>query len=136
MSPALPCSTTQVRVRYAETDQMGIVYHANYLVWMEVGRIEACRELGFEYKDMEQKDGIFLAVTEVNARYLYPARYDDLVTIATTLGDVSSRRVIFKYEMHCGDRKLATGQTSHIFLNRELKPTRIPQKYHPLFGIA
>ena len=127
---------TQVRVRYAETDQMGVVYHANYLVWMEVGRVEACRERGFEYREMEIQDGILLAVTEANCRYLSPARYDDEVTIVTVIAEATPRRVTFTYTMLCGARKLATGESKHIFLNREMRPARIPAKYYPLFGIA
>ena len=81
MLPAI----TRVRVRYSETDQMGVVYHANYLVWMEVARVDYCRQAGFRYKDLEIEHGILLAVTEANCRYLSPARYDDEIEIETTL---------------------------------------------------
>ena len=73
---------TRLRVRYAETDQMGVVYYANYLIWMEVGRVEYCRAAGIRYRDMEDDDGILLVVAEANCRYLAPARYDDEVRIA------------------------------------------------------
>lgn len=132
----MPESVTHVRVRYSETDQMGIVYHANYLVWMEIGRVEACRAAGFHYRDMEQNDGILLAVTEVDCRYLFPARYDDEVAIHTRILNATRRRVVFAYEMFAGGKKLATGETKHIYLNRELRPTRLPAKYAPLFGIV
>ena len=75
-------SEVRFRVRYAETDQMGIVYHANYLVWMEMGRVELCRTIGVRYRDMEEQDGILLTVAEVQCRFLSPARYDDEVVLA------------------------------------------------------
>ena len=71
----------EIRVRYAETDQMGVAYYANYLVWMEVARVEHCRALGFDYRDMEREGGAFLAVTEASCRYRSPARYDDEVVV-------------------------------------------------------
>src|SRR6185369_6852143 len=83
--PMTPVAETRIRVRYAETDQMGVVYYANYLIWMEVGRVEFCRAQGIRYRDMEETDGILLVVAEANFRYLAPARYDDEVRIATTL---------------------------------------------------
>jgi acyl-CoA thioester hydrolase len=124
---------TTVRVRYAETDQMGVVYYANYLVWMEVGRVELCRACGFNYREMEEQDGILLAVAEANCRYASPARYDDVVTIRAWIEDPHNRMVTFGYEMRVGERKIATGHTRHIFLNRELRPARMPEKYLKLF---
>ena len=114
---------------------MGVVYHANYLVWMEVARTELCSALGFRYKEMEA-DGVLLAVTEAHCRYLSAARYDDEVSITAILTEASRRFVAFDYEIACENRKVATGQTRHIFLNPELRPTRLPDKYAPLFGIA
>jgi acyl-CoA thioester hydrolase len=113
---------------------MGIVYHANYLVWMEVARVEYCKAIGFHYQDMEH-DGVLLAVCESHCRYLSPARFDEEVSIATTIPDVNRRFVTFDYEMTCGGRRLCTGQTRHVFLNRTLRPTRLPTKYAALFGI-
>ena len=85
---------TRLRVRYAETDQMGVVYYANYLVWMEVGRVELCKALGFRYKDMELDDGVFLAVVEAHCRYVYPARFDqDVIVESSGAGDAAHRRV-------------------------------------------
>ena len=129
---------TRIRVRYAETDQMGVVYYANYLVWMEVGRVELCKALGFRYRDMELEDGVQLAVVEAQCRYLYPARFDQEVIIETRIAEASSRLVGFTYEMRLadGNRKLATGSTRHIFCNREMKPVRMPEKYHVMFGIG
>lgn len=123
-----------IRVRYAETDQMGIVYHSNYFIWMEVGRVEFCRSIGFNYKDLEA-DGIFLAVAETHCRHLSPARYDDEVVIQTSIREKNSRMVTFAYEVSCKGRILATGWTKHIFLNRELRPVRLPPQYVAYFGI-
>jgi acyl-CoA thioester hydrolase len=123
-------------VRYAETDQMGVVYYANYLVWMEVARVEFCKALGFRYKDMEIEDGVLLAVVEAQCRYLYPARFDDEVIVETRIADANPRIVSFAYEMRLAedDRKLATGSTRHIFCSREMKPVRLPEKYRKAFG--
>ncbi len=132
-----PAAETHIRVRYAETDQMGVVYYANYLVWMEVGRVDLCRVCGFNYRDMEREDGILLAVAEANCRYRAPARFDDEVIVRTWIEEAGSRMVHFAYEMRlaAGGRKLAEGYTRHIFLTRELRPTRLPRKYFSLFGI-
>ncbi len=130
-------SETRIRVRYAETDQMGVVYYSNYLVWMEVGRVEYCKARGFRYKDMELKDGVFLAVAEATCRYSYPARFDEEVIIRTWVEQASTRMVWFGYEMLLAEtgQKLATGQTKHVYLNRDMKPCRLPAKYKPNFGI-
>ena len=127
---------TTIRVRYAETDQMGIVYYANYLVWMEVARVDYCRAIGFHYKDMELDDGVLLAVAESHCRYVNPARFDEEICIATTVSDVSRRFVSFDYQMTSAGRKVATGRTRHIFLRRKLRPVRLPDKYAALFGIS
>jgi acyl-CoA thioester hydrolase len=132
-----PSTETRLRVRYAETDQMGVVYYSNYLVWMEVGRVELCKVCGFNYRDMEREDGIFLAVAEANCRYRSPARFDDEVIVRTWIEDANTRIVIFHYEMRlaASDRILATGSTRHVFVSREMQRVRLPEKYHPLFGI-
>ena len=129
---------TRIRVRYAETDQMGVVYYANYLVWMEVGRAELCRACGFNYQDMEREDGILLAVAEAQCRYSAPARYDDEVTVRTWIEEAGTRMVRFGYEMRVAadGRKLATGFTKHIFVTRDLRPARLPEKYRRMFGLS
>ena len=128
---------TRFRVRYAETDQMGIVYYANYLVWMEIGRVEFCRAAGVAYSAMEREDGILLTVAEANCRYLAPALYDEEIVVLTWLESAHPRMVTFAYEMSTADgRKLATGHTKHVFCGRDLRPTRLPGKYWPQFGIA
>ena len=113
---------------------MGVVYYANYLVWMEVARVDLCRALGFRYRDMEQQTGTVLAVSEAHCRYRHPARYDDEVIVETSLGEVRSRGVCFSYRMRRAedDRLLAEGETDHIFL-REGRPVRIPEAYRHFF---
>jgi len=128
--------TTSIQVRYAETDQMGVAYHANYLVWMEVARTDLCRSLGLQYREMEAEDGILLAVTEAHCRYLSAARYDDDVAITATLGEANRRFISFEYEMKCAERRVASGVTKHIFLNREFRPVRLPDKFAGLFGVV
>lgn len=126
---------TRLRVRYQETDQMGVVYYANYLVWMEVARVDLCREMGFRYRDMEEQTGTVLAVSEAHCRYRHPARYDDEVVVETVLGEVRSRGVGFTYRMRRAedDKLLADGSTEHVFLNREGRPVRIPESFRHFF---
>ncbi len=128
---------TRLRVRYAETDQMGVVYYSNYLVYMEVGRVEYCNSIGFRYRDMELHDGVLLAVVEARCRYKSPARYDDEVIVKTWVEQASTRMVQFAYEMRVAgeERVLATGETKHIFCGRDMRPARLPEKYHARFGI-
>jgi acyl-CoA thioester hydrolase len=132
-----PVTETRLRVRYAETDQMGVVYYANYFVWMEVGRVGFCKALGFNYRDMERDDGVFLAVAEADCRYKSPAKFDDEVIVKTWIEDANTRIVIFNYEMRIAeeDRLLATGMTRHVFVNHQMQRSRMPEKYYSMFGI-
>ena len=134
----MPFVESRVRVRYAETDQMGVVYHANYLVWMEVGRVEYWRASGLRYRDMEKEDGVLLVVAEANCRYRSPAVYDEEVIIRTRIGEANARMIRFEYELLSADdgRTLATGHTKHIFCGRDKKPAKCPAKYHATLGIA
>ncbi len=127
-------NTTQVRVRYAETDQMGVVYHANYVVWMEVGRVEAMRAAGLNYAAMEE-EGVRVAVVGVEVEYRAPARYDDVVNVRARVVEVLSRKMRIEYEMtRASDGTLlATGATRHLFVNAEMRPVRCPDKYFQLF---
>jgi acyl-CoA thioester hydrolase len=129
---------TRFRVRYAETDQMGVVYYANYLVWMELGRAEFCRAAGIRYKDMEAAEGIRLAVVDAHCRYLHPARYDDEVAVKTWVARANPRMVEFHYLIcdSASARELASGETRHIFLGMDMKPVKLPEKYRPLFGVG
>ena len=118
-------SRTQVTVRYAETDMMGVVYHGNYLPWFEVGRTNLLKELGLPYRRLEE-EGFRLPVLEVSARYLRPAIYDDTVTIVTRLSEKPLLRIRLEYEVRRGEELLATGHTVHAFIDREGRPVRPP----------
>ncbi len=121
---------TTFHVRYAETDQMGIVHHSAYIVWFEEGRSAWSRQAGRPYADFERA-GYLLAVSEVGARYLVPARYDQRVTVRTRVSQVRSRLIRFEYEVLAADtgEALVTGFTSHICLDRHGKPSRIPEEW-------
>jgi acyl-CoA thioester hydrolase len=133
----MPPVESRLRVRYSETDQMGIVYHANYIIWMEVGRVEYCRAAGIRYRDMEREDGILLAVVEANCRYVSSALYDDEVIVRTRIIQAHPRLVRFGYEIVEAEtnRVFATGETKHVFCDRSHRPLKLPEKYRPAFGI-
>ena len=116
---------SRVRVRYKETDQMGIAHHSNYIVWFEIGRTDLCRETGFPYSEIEQR-GYILVVTEVGCRYRIPFRYDDEVVIRTSVGQAASRMLRFDYELRNASGTVhATGFSEHLWLDRETRrPTR------------
>ena len=118
-------SRTQVTVRYAETDMMGIVYHANYLPWFEIGRTTLLKEIGVSYRQLET-EGFRLPVLEVSARYLRPALYDDTLVIVTTMREKPLLRIRLEYQVLRGDELLATGTTAHAFVDREGRPLRPP----------
>jgi acyl-CoA thioester hydrolase len=124
-----------VRVRYAETDQMGMVYHGNYFVWFEVGRVELIRALGIEYKRMEIEDDCHIVVADAHCRYQLPARYDDVLRVRTRIADSRNRVVKFSYELlRDSDMKvLATGETTHIICGSNGRPKLLPQKYRKVF---
>jgi acyl-CoA thioester hydrolase len=124
----------EFRVRYAETDQMGVVYHANYLVWCEVGRTDFIRSLGMSYADMERA-GVALAVSELSIRYHAPARYDEVIRVTTTLSAVRSRAVTFDYVVTsvASATRLASARTTLIAVDRAGRPTTIPEPMRRLF---
>lgn len=126
---------SEVRVRYAETDQMGVVYHANYLVWCEIGRTDFIRALGRSYADME-RDGITLAVSDASLRFLGSARYDDRVLVRTTLDELRSRGMRFAYRIEHAEtgRALVTATTSLIALDATGRPARLPAAVLELLG--
>ncbi len=133
--PLTPWTSSPVRVRYAETDQMGIVYYANFFVWFEIGRTDFCRQRGFAYREMEQQDGLYIIVAEARCRYKAPARYDDELEVRTRLRDVRKRVLVFSYEIYrqpSGDL-LAEGETVHVITDRDGKPRSLPDKYRDLF---
>lgn len=126
----------KVRVRYAETDQMGVVYHGNYFTWFEVGRVELCRQLGFEYKKMEEEDDSFIVVAEAYCRYKRPARFDDLLTVRTRVLGSQRRTVRFEYEVlnEKTGETIATGETVHVICDRQGRPKALPEKYRKYFA--
>jgi acyl-CoA thioester hydrolase len=121
----------RLRVRYAETDQMGVVYHANYAIWFEVGRVELLRQLGFRYRDMERKDNCHIAVVDLRCRYKAPAMYDDEIVIRTELKNVRESLLHFGYKIfRAGDATLlAEGETTHIVVNGNFERRALPPKY-------
>jgi acyl-CoA thioester hydrolase len=129
-----PASISKVRVRYAETDQMGIVYYANYLVWFEVGRTDLLRVRGWSYREMEG-DGISLPVVEAACEYRRPARYDDELEVRTTGVLLSPVRIRFDYQVvrPVDDAIVAEGHTVHASLDRKGKPARLPARARQVF---
>jgi acyl-CoA thioester hydrolase len=129
---------TRLRVRYAETDQMGVVYHSNHFIWFEVGRVELLRQLGFSYRDMESIDGRFIAVAEAKCRYRAPVHYDEEVLVRTELLNVRDSVVHFGYELRRADDRtlLAEGETTHIVTDADMKIALLPEKYLKVFRAA
>jgi acyl-CoA thioester hydrolase len=129
--------STEVRVRYAETDRMGIVYYANYLVWCEVGRVEFMRDLGRSYALLET-EGYGLAVSEARVRYLSPARFDDRVRIETTLASVRSRAVTFDYVISHAESgvRLAIAHTALVSIDSSGRPVALPLEFRSALEAA
>lgn len=129
---------TTIRVRYAETDQMGVVYHGNYFTWFEVGRVELCRQLGFEYKQMEIEDDSYIVVADAHCRYKRPARFDDVLVIRARVLSSQRRTVKFGYEIthQASGELLATGDTMHVICDRLGRPKSLPEKYRKYFPAA
>jgi acyl-CoA thioester hydrolase len=129
---------TRVRVRYAETDQMGVVYHSNHFVWFEVGRVELLRQLGFSYRDMESTDNCFIAVAEAKCRYRAPAHYDEEIVVRTELLNVRDSVIHFGYILRrvSDGLLLAEGDTTHVVTNAEMKIAVLPEKYLTVFRAA
>lgn len=129
---------TRLRVRYAETDQMGVVYHSNHLIWFEVGRVELMRQMGFSYRDLERDDGRFIAVAEVKCRYRAPVYYDEEVIVRTRLKSVRESVVVFSYELVRaeGGTLLADGETTHIVTDSNIKVAVLPERYLKVFREA
>jgi acyl-CoA thioester hydrolase len=129
---------SRIRVRYAETDQMGVVYHANHFIWFEVGRVELLRQMGFSYKEMEQQDNCFIAVVDARCRYKAPAAYDDEIIVRTWLKNIRESVIHFGYELvRVGDGELlAEGETTHIVADAQMRKTVLPEKYLKVFREA
>ncbi len=122
---------TEIRVRYAETDKMGIVHHSNYLIWFELGRSEFCRARGFSYKEMEEVDNALMVVAEAYCRYKAPAFYEDVLTIRTKLEEIRSRSIRFVYEIFrpSDTTLLAEGETLHLVTDHDKKVRKLPAQY-------
>lgn len=129
---------TTVRVRYAETDQMGVVYHSNFFIWFEVGRVELLRNIGFTYRAMERDDGCYIAVVDARCRYRSPARYDDEITIRTCLRNARESLIHFQYQaVRTSDGTLlADGETTHIITDAKMNKRTLPEKYLEAFRAA
>jgi acyl-CoA thioester hydrolase len=129
----MPVSQTRIRVRYAETDQMGVVYYANFFIWFEIGRVELLRQLGFQYKEMEIDDDCHIPVVEASCRYKSPARYDDELLLETTVLALRRTVIKFGYRLLRPENEaltlLAEGETTHVTVNRSMRKVRLPQKY-------
>jgi len=124
---------TRIRVRYADTDQMGVAYNGVYFTWFEVGRTELLRRTHLTYRDVEEM-GVHLPVVEGGVKFLKPARYDDVITVRTAIAHQKGIRVRFVYELWRDDEKLAVGYTEHVFTDKDLHPTRPPEVLRDLAG--
>jgi len=127
-----------VRVRYAETDQMGVVYHANYLIWFEVGRVELIRALGIEYKRMETEDDCHIVVADAHCRYHLSAEYDDVLRIRTRIAESRNRIIKFSYEVirDADGKVIANGETTHVICGSNGRPKMLPEKYRSVFDLV
>lgn len=122
---------TSIRVRYAETDQMGHAYYANYLVWMEVARTDWCRAAGFTYASLEA-EGYFLPVVSAAVEYKREIKYDEVITIRARVTEVRRVSMKFEYEFWRGDTLCTTGSTTHVLMGQERRAVTIPDKYRTL----
>jgi acyl-CoA thioester hydrolase len=122
---------TEIRVRYAETDKMGIVHHSNYLIWFEAGRSDLCRARGFSYKEMEEKDDALLVVAETYCRYKSPAFYEDVLLVRTQVAEIRSRSIRFIYEIirPSDGALIAEGETLHLVTDKHKKVRLLPELY-------
>lgn len=125
----------QLRVRYAETDQMGVVYHSNFFIWMEIGRVELMRSLGFEYKQMEVEDDCHLPVVDARCRYKSPAHYDEQVIVRTELRNLRGSLIHFGYNIlrQKDGAVLAEGETTHLVVNSRMEKRMLPERYRQGF---
>ena len=125
---------TEIRVRYAETDKMGIVHHSNYLIWFEAGRSDLCRARGFSYKEMEERDDALMVVAESYVRYKSPAYYEDLLSVRTRVAEIRSRSIRFIYEITRPEDGVlvAEGETLHLVTDGDKRVKQIPESYKTL----
>jgi acyl-CoA thioester hydrolase len=127
---------TDIRVRYAETDKMGIVHHSNYLIWFEAGRSDLCRARGFSYKEMEENDKALMVVAESYVRYKSPAYYEDVLHVRTRVAEIRSRSIRFIYEIFrpADETLVAEGETLHLVTDHQKRVRHIPDIYRELLA--
>jgi acyl-CoA thioester hydrolase len=132
------CSESRVRVRYAETDQMGVVYHSNHFIYFEIGRVDLLRQLGFTYKEMEKEDNCFIAVVDARCRYKAPALYDDELIVRTHIKNARESLIHFGYELvRASDGTLlAEGETMHVVTDANMQKRSMPEKYVKALALA
>ncbi len=126
--------TIEFRVRYEETDQMGVVYYANYLTWFEVARTEFFRDQGVDYRKLEEKDNIYLPAINASCKYMAPLRYDDIAVVTVKLANVGASRISFEYTVKKEEKVTTTGMTEHVFVNAKGVPIKIPAKVKKAFS--
>ena len=131
-------ASTTLRVRYAETDRMGVAYYGNYFTWFEVGRVELLRQMGFRYRDMEEQDNSYIVVAEARCQDRRPARFDDRLRIVTRVVESRSRSIRFAYEIYNEEtgELLATGETTHVVCDANGRPRALPEKYRKYFPLT
>ena len=123
---------TEIRVRYQETDNMGVVYYANYFIWFEVARTEYLRSAGVSYRKLEEK-GAYLMVASATCQYKAPARYDDVVRIQTWIPRLKNSSLQFEHKLFIGDKLIAAGESVHVFTNSNGRPIRVPEEIRDLY---
>jgi acyl-CoA thioester hydrolase len=136
--PMQSVNEATIRVRYSETDQMGVVYYANFFVWFEVGRVELMRHMGVNYKQMEIQDHCYVVVADARCTYKQPAHYDDVLRVRTRVAQSRSRTILFTYEVlkDPAGALIATGETLHVICDRNGRPKTLPEKYRKHFPLT
>jgi len=120
---------TKIKVRYAETDRMGVVYHSNFFIWFEVARTEFLDAMGISYRELEEKQDVHLMVVSCFCQYRQPATYDDEVTLETWVSEKGKASVTFQYEVYLHKKHIASGKTVHVFTNKKGKPIKMPEEF-------
>jgi len=128
--------TTEIRVRYEETDRMGVTYYGNYFTWFEVARTDYFRKKGLSYRRLEEEEGIALMVVSANCNYISPSTYDDVLTVESRVTEIKNTSLIFAYKIRRGADLVATGETSHVFTDKKGKPRRIPVGIKEAFSVS
>ena len=121
------CTESEIVVRYAETDRMGVVYYANYLIWMEVGRTDYLAEIGFPYSSLE-RDGVLFPACNASIRFFRPSYYEDRLAVLTSIESLQSRKVMFGYRVMRGNELVVSGKTEHICVDFQMRVKKIPAK--------